>query len=333
MAYFFSFWYRGSLTAIERLCLKSFIDHGHDFTLYSYSDVDVPSGVLLRDASSVIPEDQVFFYKNGPGAGSVSAFSNLFRYKVLSELGGWWADTDVICLSQNVPSEAVCFAYEDSKTINGALLKIPARHVLAKSLLKEALLMGNDFTWGQCGPALITRVVDTLDMHQFAVPAHLLYPVHYENALDLLLPDRTDDIRASTKGSVFVHLWNEVFRRSGVLKDAVPPIGSYLWHKFKEHQVEFLTPAQYSEDSIKRLIALRKTDSEYCVLEEINTSLTNQLGKKNGRLRKLKETLNERQREIGRLSHENSRLRTEIVRLKNTLAAKLLHRITRLVGR
>ena len=33
-----------------------------------------------------------------PDSGSLAAFSNLFRYKLLLERGGWWVDTDVICL-------------------------------------------------------------------------------------------------------------------------------------------------------------------------------------------------------------------------------------------
>jgi hypothetical protein len=254
MANFFSFWYRGKLTPLEELCLKSFVSKGHSIDLYSYYNVDVPTGVVLRDASLIIPEKNVFFYRRGPGSGSVSAFSNIFRYKVLYESGGWWTDTDVICLSENVPHQEICFAYEEVDLINGALLKIPARHKFAEVLLREAQNKGTDFLWGECGPKLITETVNSLSLQEDALPKRAFYPIHHTNALDVLLPDRFDAVSDATSGSYFVHLWNEVFRRTGILKTAAPPVGSYLWEKFSEHSIDFSSVAQYSDETIKRLL-------------------------------------------------------------------------------
>jgi len=50
------------------------------------------------DGNQIIPEHEAFTYKNGPGSGSYSAFSNLFRYKLLAQKGGWWIDMDMVCL-------------------------------------------------------------------------------------------------------------------------------------------------------------------------------------------------------------------------------------------
>jgi hypothetical protein len=300
MADFFSFWYRGKLTPIEQLCLTSFISKGHSVDLYSYYNVDVPTGVVLRDASSIIPEKNVFFYKRGPGSGSVAAFSNIFRYKVLYERGGWWTDTDVICLSEDVPSDPICFAYEDANCINGALLKIPARHEFAEVLLREACLMGDDFQWGACGPKLITQTVNSLSLHRYALPASDFYPVHYNNAGALLLPDRLNEVRDLTSHSYFVHLWNEVFRRAGVLKTAAPPVGSYLWEKMLELEIDFSGLTQYSDDQIRRLLHLNELEERYAELseklEETSGRLSKKLEETSARYRRTKTDLRARHR-------------------------------------
>ena len=69
---------------MSSFCLKSFVDHGHDFDLYTYDlTIAVPAGVRVRDASDLIYQNEVFVYQDGYGKGSPSAFSNLFRYKLL----------------------------------------------------------------------------------------------------------------------------------------------------------------------------------------------------------------------------------------------------------
>lgn len=90
MAKFQSFWFGDHLTPYQLLALKSFVDFGHDYVLYAYKHFDVPGGVELRDAKDILPEDRVFFYgdRAGIGRGSVSAFSNLFRYYLLHQMGG-----------------------------------------------------------------------------------------------------------------------------------------------------------------------------------------------------------------------------------------------------
>src|ERR1041385_3961243 len=91
-----SLWIGPRLSAMERACLASFLRHGHEVHLYTYNDVDgVPPGVIVRDGSEILPPERIFSYREHD---TVSGFSNFFRYKLLSERGGWWVDTDVICL-------------------------------------------------------------------------------------------------------------------------------------------------------------------------------------------------------------------------------------------
>jgi hypothetical protein len=90
-----SLWIGPELSKLEQLCLKSFIDNGHEFHLYTYAEIkNVPEGVIIKDGNEILDESEIFRYKNG----SVSAFSNLFRLTMLYKKGGYWVDTDVICV-------------------------------------------------------------------------------------------------------------------------------------------------------------------------------------------------------------------------------------------
>jgi len=81
---------------MEQLSICSFLLNGHDYHLYIYDHVkNIPAGTVIRDANEVLPAARIFQYKHRP---SYAGFANLFRYKLLFERGGWWVDTDTICL-------------------------------------------------------------------------------------------------------------------------------------------------------------------------------------------------------------------------------------------
>ncbi len=71
--------------------------HGHSLSLHCYQDIDVPAGVKKVDARQTLPFEEFFVFENSP-----SAFTNIFRYKLIAETGGWWIDTDVLCLMELV---------------------------------------------------------------------------------------------------------------------------------------------------------------------------------------------------------------------------------------
>jgi len=101
---FQSFWWGEPLSPYEWLSLKSFVDCGHDFDLYSFDPhIAVPAQVRVRDAAELAGRAEFFVYEQGFGKGSTAGFANLFRYILLAERGGWWVDTDVVCLSDAIP--------------------------------------------------------------------------------------------------------------------------------------------------------------------------------------------------------------------------------------
>ena len=124
----------------------------------------------------------------------------LFRYKLLVERGGWWSDTDIVCLSENVPDFDEFFAWQDSKVINNALLYFEAHHPVMVDCLDLAMKLGRNVRWGEAGPRMLTRVLQELGRSDRAMSPEVCYPVQWGHALELLQPsqasviDQTDTI-------------------------------------------------------------------------------------------------------------------------------------------
>ena len=256
MAKFQSFWFGDQLTPYQLLALKSFVDFGHDYVLYAYKDFDVPGGVELRDAKDILPEDRVFFYgdRAGIGRGSVSAFSNLFRYYLLHQLGGWWVDADVVCLSESVPATPLFMGWEyEQHLVGAAILKFPERHHLVRELRDTAECAGTDLTWGETGPYLLTRILRERGMLDLVSPLAQSYPVQSCDALQLLIPARCEEIRARLRGGPFLHLWNEILRRAVVFNWMAPPPGSLMAELFDRHGINLGHAPVYTAEQAQRL--------------------------------------------------------------------------------
>ena len=206
--------------------MTSFIDFGHAYTLYAYQKFDVPKGVELRDASEILPRSRVFVYRHGPGRGSVSAFSNLFRYRLLQQLGGWWVDADVICLAERVIEPDIFLGWEADGKVGSAILRFPARHPLVTALYETAEAAGEDVAWGEIGPKLITENVIRAHLEDQVLPRKRSFPIRARDALDLLLPAMSEAVAEKVQHARLLHYWNEVFRRAVVFKGWLPRRGA-----------------------------------------------------------------------------------------------------------
>ena len=254
MKYNFQSFWAGPLTPYEMLCLRSFVDHGHTFDLYTFEpDLQVPAGVRVRDAAEILGSEEFFVYQDDPGKGSPAAFANLFRYKLLAEKGGWWVDTDVVCLSGDIPDFTEFFAAEDDTLINVAILLFPPRHPLIARCLDEARHMGRAVRWGDTGPYLFTRLVNEFGYQDRTLSTEVSYPLHHYWATDILRPSRCADLIERTKSSPFVHLYNASLIRKGVHKNKTPPAGSMLHRWLTQHPVDGWEGA-YDEETVERTL-------------------------------------------------------------------------------
>ena len=235
--------------------MKSFIDHGHEYVLYSYKTLDTPGGVVLGDASEILPASSIFFYgeRAGAGRGSVAGFSNLFRYHLLFRNGGWWVDADVICLSDLVPDSDIFVGWEYPDLVGTAILRFPASHEFVRELRDQAEDIGRDVEWGAAGPSLLTRLLIERDLLNLVAPQPLVYPVQSIDALHLLIPEHRVEVEQRIRNKPFLHFWNEIFRRAVVFPWMAPPAESVMAALLERHKVSFGDAPAYKADEIRRL--------------------------------------------------------------------------------
>ncbi len=129
-----SFWHGGPLSSFERLSLTSFVRAGYRVALYAYRELDVPEAVELRDARDVLPESSLFANVDRPALFAL--FSNWFRYRLMSETGCTWIDTDSVLIGARLPDSPYLFGWEDEQQINGAFLRFPRGNAFVR-LRKE----------------------------------------------------------------------------------------------------------------------------------------------------------------------------------------------------
>jgi hypothetical protein len=275
---FHSFWYGPELTPLERLCVKSFLSHGHGFVLYAYGEVaNVPDGCAVEDAGEIIPKDDVFLHGQGIHMESVGAFSDVFRYHLLRERGGWWVDTDVICLRGDVPEGEYVFAEQEPGLVNGAILRAPASSRLLMAACERSGAAGTGTRFGSVGPRLLTEIVAELGLGSHAWPSDALYPVGWNEALDTLDPDRRDRLEERSRNSFFFHLWSEMLRVHNVLKTVRPPVESYLAAMYERYGVEFPTAPRYE---FSQLRSQRWLHEQHWAMKEELTRLYERLQKR-----------------------------------------------------
>jgi hypothetical protein len=212
-----SLWVGDALTPMEQLSLSSFIANGHDVDLYVYDDVaNVPHGVTLRDAAAVLPRSAIFRYD---GNGSLAGFSNFFRYKLLLERGGWWVDTDVVCLQPFDFDTDYVFASELSKgeiVVTSCVMRAPAGSpVMAQAWRACASADARSLAWGETGPRLCAEVVAANGLQSFVQPAETFCPIPFHEWRRFIDPNDEAGFSERTYG---IHLWNDMWRRGGVDK-------------------------------------------------------------------------------------------------------------------
>jgi hypothetical protein len=265
-----SLWIGAYLPLIHRLSIQSFLQHGHAYHLYAYGEVDdVPAGTTICDAADVLSRESIFCYQEGFGKGSYSAFSNLFRYKLLFEKGGWWVDTDVVCLKPFDFEDTYVFATEQkpdrTTRVASCVIKSPAgadylRYCLDVCDAKDKAKV----VWGEIGPWLMDDAINRFNLHEYCAPVHVFNPIDYFKFTDILAPD-FDPTRLA--GSYAVHLWNQKWRSHYLDPDDDGPRQS-LYALLKER---YLSSAAMELDPEKRL--KRKVEFLSACVEGLRQSL------------------------------------------------------------
>lgn len=243
-----SLWVGDQLSYTERLCMRSAIQSGHPFTLYSYTPDalrGVPPDVDLRDAREVMPVENLVSYSD---TGSFALGANFFRYALLSK-GGYWVDMDFCFVRPLDFDEDYVFGWEHEGWINNAVLRSPADSAFVGDLRRipatnvrppwfgpkrslkyflQRLTKGpvrvQDLPWGTYSSGMVTYLAKRHDLTRFAQPPAVFYPVRWRDAR-LVFEDRELVEKLIAPETRAVHLWH-----SRVVDQAgkPPPKGSFI---------------------------------------------------------------------------------------------------------
>ena len=209
----------GKLGMLERLSMASFLAHGHRYHLYAYDDLEnVPQGVEIHDASEIIPRDHIFQYQHGKSKGGYSGFANLFRYRLLQLKGGWWCDTDIVCLKPFYFQDEIVLAYARRHYVKYGWHQIcnnvmfcPPGHPFISACYEEAIHMDPlKLKFTQNGEPVLRRNVNKLHLKHCIKPPNIFNPIDWFNSDFLAQPGSANHIPAE---SYSVHCFRENWRR------------------------------------------------------------------------------------------------------------------------
>jgi hypothetical protein len=224
-------WIGPELSVMEQLSIASFLQNGHEYDLYVYDELkNVPPGASVKDANEILSSSKIFQYRDQP---SYAGFANFFRYKLLLERGGWWADTDLICLKQfDFPEEYVFSSEMDRglEVITSGIIKAPpGSEVMAYAWDICRQKNPAELKWGETGPRLMGEAVSKFSLERYKKSHKVFCPLGYDEWQRLIEPGAAvcedQDVYA-------IHLWNEKWRAAGQDKNARYP-EDCLYEKLK----------------------------------------------------------------------------------------------------
>ena len=231
-------WVGPKLRWVEQLSIASFLKQGWRYQLYVYNVPEgVPDGVELMDATTILPRDMIFKEEALSAAhkGSLGAFSDLFRYKLLIKKGGLWADTDVLNLKLFEPDGMKFMSTEvincGIEGLNGAMLAAPMNDSYVKLAYSQALdlVEKKQVYFTRIGPQLLAELISDYGKMGYSLATKdFLNPIGWMEIG--ILADDFDSVakRLKKQKPHNVHLYTESWRISGLSLDSKPDKKSFI---------------------------------------------------------------------------------------------------------
>jgi hypothetical protein len=240
-------WVRGPLPWYAEASVRSFINNGHVVHLYSYERLEnVPKGCHVLDAREILPETEVFTYGDGTFKGSLSGFADWFRFELLLQKGGWWSDSDVICLKRFEFCDEYVFASGWEPKVpnfvnNNVIFVGKPKSTVMTICVDECRRKKSFVRHAETGPMLLNRVVRENGLQRYILPPWVFNPVHYGDLKILVKPTALIRLLAVSrllrglrpvfinKNASALHLYSAIFERALPVRSLADlPRSSYL---------------------------------------------------------------------------------------------------------
>lgn len=255
------FWHGPPLSYLHKICLQSFIAHGHGVELYSYGPVAAVPGVAAKDAGAVMPVEELFYFRDPQtGRADISPFVDLFRLKLLQDLGGWWCDIDTICLSDAVPDLAYAWSRDypslNPPGVSNGLLAFPKEDPIVRNLYDRARASGSQIAFReQLGTQLLSRTLMELGLPLDVGGDFTSFcPLVWIEVFKLWLPEFAAEIEKRTEKAQFLPIYGSIPKSIGIDLARLPPSASFLDRIYERHAIdEDETQSRYEPEEIRTL--------------------------------------------------------------------------------
>lgn len=257
-----SLWIGSRLSWLEQLCLKSFADHGHHVTLYSYAPIEnLPDGVHPGNAEDIYPSDPMLRHAR---TGSPAIHADMWRLHLLKKTDKIWVDADMYCYRPFDFQTPFVFGWEKPDLVCNAVLGLPRNSETLAGLLdfftdeyaiapwlkdwqQRELQAERDAgnpvhmtaqSWGFTGPASVTYFLEQSGEIKFAADQSAFYPVSFKERNHLILSrfDISDRLTPQTYG---IHFWARRMKpRLQEKENNTPRRGSFLHRLIAKHQID-----------------------------------------------------------------------------------------------
>jgi hypothetical protein len=222
------FFWHGTLTKMEEVCVQSFVEKGFDVRLWSYNNLHI-EGATSYDARLVLPEEDLtkYKYKIGPlhtegnnDHVSITAFCEAFRLHVMDKFGGWWFDADCFCLKTEQEFKKLkqgkrlvsgLMTFNQDIRANGAVMYADkeTRTKLVNKLNSLCEYYNYTFPqWGVIGPDLVDLFALEENLYEELSTSDVFYPIHFLEMDYFTEPELLIRAKARIKNSYVLHLWH-----------------------------------------------------------------------------------------------------------------------------
>ena len=231
------FW-NGPITDFQVASAKSFIYHGFDVWMWTYRGYDLTTRIVQKDASEILDEsvfsDKIFLPRmelkeNARREALYTAQSDILRFLILKQYGGWWSDCDVICLKDVSyfdslsSTRKICVGLVDEHLANTAVMSFQDYLILNK-IIEENEITFNSFSvfeFGQLNLGPVNKVIKDFGIENQLLPRKIFYP-HTGNTSDFWSGKSDIKLKRESYMSLTMH-WENSFDhvkdRSGYLED------------------------------------------------------------------------------------------------------------------
>jgi hypothetical protein len=215
------FWIGEELSNLEILSIKSHLKVGHNVYLWCYeTPKNTPKEVVIKNAGEILQKKDIFSYQRGEGRGSFSACSNLFRYKLIYEYGGWWSDTDVVALKKFNFDKPYVFASERNRNFfcfpTTCVFKCERKSKIMKDCLEIAEKIDKEtLEWSTIGPKLLSKSVFNNWLEDYVLSPDVFCPINWFDVENNPLIENAPNF----ENSYAIHMWHEMWRRNKIDKN------------------------------------------------------------------------------------------------------------------